>query len=75
MIISVYSSTNKTDRHDIAEILLKVALNIITPNPSNDNPNVTFPDDEKNIHILYFIPFSSALYSGLSKIYYTAVSF
>jgi hypothetical protein len=27
------SSTNKTDRHDIAEILLKVALNTITPNP------------------------------------------
>jgi hypothetical protein len=25
------SSTNKIDRHDIAEILLKVALNIITP--------------------------------------------
>jgi len=25
------SSTNKTDRHDITEILLKVALNIITP--------------------------------------------
>ena len=25
-----FSSTNKTDRHDIAEILLKVALNIIT---------------------------------------------
>jgi len=24
------SSTNKTDRHDIAEILLKVALSIIT---------------------------------------------
>ena len=24
------SSTNKTDRHDIAEILLKVALNTIT---------------------------------------------
>ena len=24
------SSTNKTDRHDITEILLKVALNIIT---------------------------------------------
>jgi len=24
------SSTNKADRHDIAEILLKVALNIIT---------------------------------------------
>jgi hypothetical protein len=27
------SSTNKTDRHDIAEILLKVALNTINPNP------------------------------------------
>ena len=28
------SSTNKTDRHDITEILLKVVLNIMTPNPS-----------------------------------------
>jgi hypothetical protein len=26
------SSTNKTDRHDITEILLKVALNIIKQN-------------------------------------------
>jgi hypothetical protein len=26
-------STNKTDRHDITEILLKVALNTITPTP------------------------------------------
>ena len=26
------SSTNKTDRHDIAEILLKVALSTIKPN-------------------------------------------
>ncbi len=25
------SSTNNTDRHDITEILLKVALNTITP--------------------------------------------
>jgi hypothetical protein len=25
------SSTNKSDRHDIAEILLKVAFNTITP--------------------------------------------
>ena len=31
------SSTNKTDRHDIAEILLKVALNTIIP---NSNPKV-----------------------------------
>jgi hypothetical protein len=29
---SVVSSTNKTDRHDITEILLKVVLNTITPN-------------------------------------------
>jgi hypothetical protein len=27
------SSTDKTDRHDIAEILLKVALNTTIPNP------------------------------------------
>ena len=27
------SSTNETDRHDKTEILLKVALNTITPNP------------------------------------------
>ena len=26
-----FSSTNKTDRHNITEILLKVALNTITP--------------------------------------------
>jgi hypothetical protein len=30
------SSTNKTDRHDIAEILLKVALNAIKP--TNQQP-------------------------------------
>jgi hypothetical protein len=34
------SATNKTDRHDIAEILLKVALNTITPNQTDSNPNV-----------------------------------
>jgi hypothetical protein len=30
------SSTNKTDRHDIAEILLKVALNTIKPNQATN---------------------------------------
>ena len=30
------SSTNKTDRHDITEILLKVALNTITPSIITD---------------------------------------
>jgi hypothetical protein len=34
---SPVSSTNKTDRHDITEILLKVALNTITLTP---NPNI-----------------------------------
>jgi 2C-methyl-D-erythritol 2,4-cyclodiphosphate synthase len=32
---TLVSSTNKTDRHDITEILLKVALNSITLVPSN----------------------------------------
>jgi hypothetical protein len=32
------SSTNKTGRHDIAEILLKVALN--TKNQSKNQPNL-----------------------------------
>ena len=31
------SSTNKTDRHDISEILLKVALNTINNKPSKRN--------------------------------------
>jgi hypothetical protein len=30
------SSTNKTDRHDIAEILLKVALNTISNKQTNN---------------------------------------
>jgi hypothetical protein len=29
------SSTNTTDRHDITEILLKVALNTIKPKPNH----------------------------------------
>jgi tRNA U34 5-methylaminomethyl-2-thiouridine-forming methyltransferase MnmC len=32
MLSTSVSSTNKTDRHDITEILLKVALNTITLN-------------------------------------------
>ena len=31
---TLVSSTNKTDRHDIAEIVLKVELNTITPYPT-----------------------------------------
>jgi hypothetical protein len=32
LLVSPVSSPNKTDRHDITEILLKVALNTIKPN-------------------------------------------
>jgi hypothetical protein len=32
-----FFSTNKTDRHNITEILLKVALNTITQIPQNTN--------------------------------------
>jgi hypothetical protein len=32
------SSTNKTDRHELTEILLKVALNTITPSTSDFFP-------------------------------------
>jgi hypothetical protein len=36
------SSTNKSDRHDIAKILLKIALNIIKPTcPKNHDFNVS----------------------------------
>jgi len=31
MVVQAVSSTNKSDRHNIAEILLKVALNTIPP--------------------------------------------
>jgi hypothetical protein len=34
--VTSVSSTNKTDRHDITEILLKVALNTIAPPPAMD---------------------------------------
>jgi hypothetical protein len=33
------SSTNKTDRQEITEILLKVALNTIKPNQTMINPS------------------------------------
>jgi hypothetical protein len=35
------SSTNKTDRHDITEILLKVSLNTIPPTLPNRNNMIT----------------------------------
>jgi hypothetical protein len=34
------SSTNKTDRHDVTEMLLKVALNTIKQSKQTNNKNV-----------------------------------
>ena len=47
------SSTNKTDRHDITEILLKVALNTINPSPQLQYREATILQSKENaIHIL-----------------------
>ena len=48
--IRVRQYTNKTDCHDITEILLKVTLNTITPNP---NPYINF--SKLSPLILYFL--------------------
>ena len=45
------SSTNKTDRHDITEILLKMVLNTIKQT-RNDNLLVAKPSDNQFFHIL-----------------------
>jgi hypothetical protein len=52
------SSTNKTDRHDITEILLKVALNIIkqTNKQTNWRKHIRF-DDRRMIPVLYVIKY------------------
>jgi hypothetical protein len=43
------SSTSKTDRHDINEMLLKVALKTITPVVSTiDKKNIIFTIDTSN---------------------------
>ena len=51
------SSTNKTDRHDIAEILLKVALSTIIPPPfhgSVDNSSVGYHDIQQYLILMRF---------------------
>jgi hypothetical protein len=51
------SSTNKTDRHDITEILLKVALNTIKPTEQRNDRNTYFIKivlDQTNSEILIF---------------------
>ena len=51
------SSTNKTDRHDIADILLKVALNTIKPNQT-----IFFKGIQKQV-IRTYIKFASLKYN------------
>jgi hypothetical protein len=44
------SSTNKTDQHDITEILMKVALNTIKQtNKPDDKTSIEIPDDKTSI--------------------------
>ena len=55
-----FSSTNKTDRHDITEILLKVALNSIKQNWFRANQSLLFLlsaaclAEKQHIQIVYF---------------------
>jgi hypothetical protein len=58
------SSTNKTDRHDITEILLKVALHIIKQTNKQTNTQYCKTIDKKETQIAYTIPLI-AVYSYL----------
>jgi hypothetical protein len=40
------SSTNKTDRHDITEVLLKVALNTIKQNKTKQKLHIQAPRED-----------------------------
>ena len=51
---TLFSSTNKTDCHDITEILLEVALNTITHNPYKE---IIFLKTMKILLDWYSIPF------------------
>jgi hypothetical protein len=42
------SSTNNTDRHDLTEILLKVALNIIKQTKKQTNSSLSSTDNHSN---------------------------
>jgi hypothetical protein len=54
---SPVSSTNKTDRHDITEILLKVALNTIKPKMAHYEYHLSQVEAE-------FVDDSSAVFCG-----------
>jgi hypothetical protein len=56
-VIWQFDTTNKTDRHDITEILLKVALNTIKPTEQRNDRNTYFIKivlDQTNSEILIF---------------------
>jgi hypothetical protein len=57
------SSTNKTDHHDIAELLLKVALNTIKPTnePSSDADDLPVSDLFLSIRLFRFFVVVSSL--------------
>ena len=50
------SSSNKTDCHDIAAILLKVTLNTITPNPINIDLFVYTSNNLALLKVVSWIP-------------------
>jgi len=50
---TLVSFTNKTDRHDITEILLKVALNTIKLNPNNKN-KIAARHLGITVHLIYY---------------------
>jgi hypothetical protein len=50
------TSTNKTDCHDITEILLKVALNTITPNSIANHSNFIDFTSHTHFYIMASLP-------------------
>jgi hypothetical protein len=67
MVFSVYS-TNKTDRHDITERLLKVALNTITPQVSLLNPTMNLTFLAQNVMLCEVLSFNVVMTSKLSTL-------
>jgi hypothetical protein len=61
LCFSLVSSINKTDRHYITEILLKVALNT-TNQPINQNKN-----SKKILQNLFLVIYSASLKSYINK--------
>ena len=67
MVFSGYSvsSTNKTERHNIADILLKMAINTIPPPPPH-----THTQKSMSLHIVCILSFENQTNLWLSKLYF-----